>query len=115
MALREAIRRIEREGLEKILKRTEALARYTRERLQTMGLELFAKKPSNGVTAVRVPAGVDGEKLLEFLRLKEGITLAGGQGEMRGEIFRIAHMGYIRKGDIDRALQALEKALRKQK
>lgn len=112
VALGEAIRRLEKEGLEKVLKRSETLARYTRRRLQDLGLELFAKRPSNGVTAVKVPEGVDGEKLLETIREKEGITMAGGQGEMKGKIIRIAHMGYIRKPDLDRGLAALKRALK---
>lgn len=112
VALAEAIRRIEKEGLEKILKRSETLARYTRERLGRLGFSLFAKRPSNGVTAVKVPAGLNGEKILDEIREKEGITLAGGQGEMKGKIIRIAHMGAIRKKDIDRGLAALKKALK---
>lgn len=113
VGLREALRRIEGEGLEKVLERTAALARYTREQLEKLGLELFSERPSNGVTAVKVPAGVDGEKILNEIREKEGITLAGGQGEMKGKIIRVAHMGYIRKEDIDEGLGALSAALEK--
>jgi len=112
VALREAIRRLEKEGLERVLKRTEKLAGYTRERLQDLGVELFAERPSNGVTAVKVPKGRDGEELLDWIREKEGITLAGGQGEMKGKIIRMAHMGFIRKPDIDRGLVALKRALK---
>jgi len=112
VALREANRRLEKEGLERVLKRTEKLAGYTRERLQDLGVELFAERPSNGVTAVKVPKGRDGEELLDWIREKEGITLAGGQGEMKGKIIRMAHMGFIRKPDIDRGLVALKRALK---
>lgn len=112
VGLLEALHRIEGEGLEKILSRSAALAVYTRERLARLGFELFAKRPSNGVTAVKVPQGLDGEKILDQLREKEGITMAGGQGEMKGKIIRIAHMGYIRKKDIDRGLGALKRALK---
>lgn len=115
VALRQAIRRIEKEGLERILKRCEGLARYTRKGLERLGFELFAKKPSQGVTAVKVPAGVDGEGLLDYLREKEGVTLAGGQGEMKGQILRVAHMGAVRKKDIDRGLAALKRALKHNK
>ncbi len=112
VALREALRRIEREGLDQIFKRSETLARYTRERLRRLGFELFAEKPSNGVTAVKVPEGIDGEKLAETIRDKDGITIAGGQAEMKGKIIRMAHMGFIRKKDIDEGLAALKKALK---
>lgn len=113
VALEQAIRRIEKEGLENFLKRSERLARYTREKLSRLGFEKFAARPSNALTAVKVPAGVKGEELLDGIREEEGITIAGGQGEMKGEIIRIAHMGFIRKKDIDRGLQALKKALLK--
>lgn len=112
IALRESLRRIEKEGLESVLKRSETLARYTRDKLKQLGLELFAERPSNGVTSAKVPAGIDGENLIQWIRDEEGVSLAGGQGEMKGQIIRIAHMGYIRKKDIDRGLAALKKALR---
>jgi aspartate aminotransferase-like enzyme len=112
VALREAIRKIEKEGLEKVFRRTERLALYVRKRFQALGFELFAQRPSNGVTAVRVPEGVYGEELLDFIREREGISLAGGQGEMRGQIIRMAHMGAIRKKDVDRGFAALKRALK---
>lgn len=116
VALKEAFQRIEREGLEKILRRSETLAHYTRARLGRLGLELFAQRPSHALTAVKVPAGIDGEKLVEWVRKKTGVSIAGGQGEMRGQVIRIAHMGFIRKKDLDRGFLALKqglKALRK--
>lgn len=112
VGLREAIRRIEKEGLNQMLQRSENLARYTRDQLRRLGFDLFAKRPSNGVTAVKVPEGIDGEKLVDFIREKEGITIAGGQAEMKGKIIRIAHMGFIRKKDIDRGLAAIKRALK---
>ena len=114
VGLREAIAQMEKDGLENIFKRSEALARYTREQLFELGLEIFAKRPSQAVTAVKVPEGVDGERLVKSLRDKEGISLAGGQGEMKGRVIRMAHMGYIRKSDIDRGLAALKKELKQQ-
>jgi aspartate aminotransferase-like enzyme len=111
VALGEAIRRLEREGLERILRRSESLACYTRKRLDDLGFKLFAKSPSNAVTAVQTPSGIDGERLVEWIRQKEGISIAGGQGEMKGRIIRVAHMGYIRKADLDRGFAALKRAL----
>jgi len=112
VALLESLHLIEKEGLEKILKRSETLARYTRERITQMGFELFAKRPSNGLTAFKVPTGVDGVKVLDEIREKQGISIAGGQGEMKGKVIRIAHMGAIRKADVDRGLAALKKVLK---
>lgn len=115
VALKESLKRIEKEGLENLLKRSESLARYTREKMQTLGFELFSGRPSCGLTAVKVPAGMDGEKLLDIIREEEGITIAGGQAEMKGKVIRIAHMGYIKKADVDRGLLALKRAMKKLK
>ncbi len=112
VGLKKALARIEDEGLYPMFKRSEQLARYTREQLRRLGFQLFAERPSNGVTAVTVPEGVDGEELVESIRTKEGITLAGGQGEMKGKVIRMAHMGFIRKKDIDLGLAALKRALK---
>ena len=49
---------------------------------------------------------------METIRDKDGITIAGGQAEMKGKIIRMAHMGFIRKKDIDQGLVALKKALK---
>jgi aspartate aminotransferase-like enzyme len=60
---------------------------------------------------VRVPAAIDGEKLVKIMRDTYGVTIAGGQGEMKGQIFRIAHMGYIEEFDIIVGISCLEKVL----
>jgi aspartate aminotransferase-like enzyme len=76
-----------------------------------MGLSLFAKRPSNGVTAVQAPSGVDTKKLVKVIQDRYQITLAGGQGEMAGKVFRIAHMGAIGPFDILVAVGAVELGL----
>jgi aspartate aminotransferase-like enzyme len=64
------------------------------------------------VTAVKVPQGIDGEKLVKVMRDTYGVTIAGGQSEMKGKIFRIAHMGYIGEFDIIVGISCLEKVLK---
>jgi len=77
-----------------------------------LGLELFAPTaPSAGLTAVKVPQGIDGEKLVKTMRDTYGITIAGGQSELKGKVFRIAHMGYITEFDIILCISCLEKVL----
>ena len=101
IALRETLRMMKAEGLDVIFKRHKMLALATREAMEAMGLKLFAPTaPSNGVTAVKVPDGVDGEKLVKHMRDKYGVGIAGGQAELKGKVFRIAHMGYITETDI---------------
>jgi len=78
-----------------------------------MGLELFSPDDdsASGVTAVRVPEGVDGTELLLVLRDRHGITLAPGQGALKGRIFRIGHIGWFDVFDITTALAGVELAL----
>ena len=88
--------------------RTAELAAGTRDAIKKLGLELFAKRPANTLTAVKVPSGIDAEKLITRMRDEKGVTMAGGQGEMRGKIFRIAHLGFITKSDIQTGISVLK-------
>jgi len=111
-ALNEALKIMRKDGLEYIYKRHQTMAEATRAAAKALGLELFAPAaPSDGVTAVKVPAGIDGEKLVKTMRDTYGVTIAGGQDELKGKIFRIAHMGYIAESDIITGLSCLEKVL----
>lgn len=114
IALAAALRLIQREGLEKILERHRKNAEAIRHAAQAMGLTLYAPPSccSRAVTAVNVPAGVDGKKLVTLMRDQHGITIAGGQSELAGKIFRIASMGHIQPDDIRAAISALERVLK---
>jgi len=113
VALNESIRMIKEEGLENIFKRHHLMAEATRKAIKAMGLELFTdiNCTSDVVTAVKVPSGIDGEKLVKTMRDVYGVTIAGGQSELKGKIFRIAHMGYIDEFDIILCISCLEKVL----
>lgn len=107
----EALRLIREEGIENVWKRTAELAAYTRAEVLKMGLTLFAKDPADILTGVNLPAGVDGKKLIKDIRVVERISIAGGQLHLEGKIVRIAHMGWIKKADVDAGLKALAKRL----
>ncbi len=112
IALNEAIKIIKSEGLEKTFAWHHKMAEAVRAAVKAIGLELFAPDAfSDVVTAVKVPAGVDGEKLVKTMRDTYGVTIAGGQSEMKGKIFRFAHMGYIGEFDIITGISCLEKVL----
>jgi len=112
MGLRESLKMLKEEGLEKIFARHDRLARAVRAGVKAMGLELYApESPSNAVTAIKAPAGVDGQAVVKGLRDQHGITIAGGQDQAKGKIFRIAHLGYFVDSDIIIALSALEQVL----
>jgi aspartate aminotransferase-like enzyme len=115
LGLEKALDLIEAEGLENVFKRCAELAAFTREGLKKLGLELFSKAPSSTVTAARVPAGADGEKLIEIMRDEKGVAMAGGQGEMKGKIIRIAHMGAITKQDLEEGIKVLQETLHEMK
>jgi aspartate aminotransferase-like enzyme len=113
VGLREVLRMIREEGLENVFARTDRIARATREAMKALGLALFAPdSPSNAVTAIVAPPGVDGQKVVKVLREKHNITIAGGQDQAKGKIFRIAHFGYMDTYDIVTAVAAVELTLK---
>jgi aspartate aminotransferase-like enzyme len=101
------------EGLESAFERHVRLGRACREGLKAMGLELFSPDDDSSavVTAARAPEGVDSGELVLLLRDRHGVTLAPGQGELKGKIFRIGHIGYYDVFDVTTALAAVELAL----
>ncbi len=108
MGLMQVLNWIKEEGLEKIFARNAKLAVACRAAVKAMGMELFAKEyPSDVLTAVQAPAGIDGQKVVAKMREK-GIWIAGGQAQAKGKIFRIAHMGYIDEQDLLGTIGALE-------
>ena len=112
IALNEALKLMQQDGLENIFKRHRTMADATRAAILALGLELFAPTAaSDGVTAAKVPSSIDGEKLVKTMRDVYGVTIAGGQDELKGKVFRIAHMGFITESDIIMGLSCLEKVL----
>jgi serine---pyruvate transaminase len=101
------------EGLESAFERHIRLGRACREGIKAMGLELFSPDDDSSavVTAARAPDGVDSGELVLLLRDRHGVTLAPGQGELKGKIFRIGHIGYYDVFDVTTALAAVELAL----
>jgi aspartate aminotransferase-like enzyme len=112
MGLDVALGLLEAEGLPQVYRRHERLAAATRAAAEALGLVLFTKAtPSPAVTAVVTPAGVDGEAVVRAFGDEHNITIAGGQGEMKGRIFRLAHLGYVGEYDVLVGLAALERVL----
>ena len=112
VGLREVLRMLEAEGLANTFRRHDRLARATRAGVEALGLEIFAKAtPSPALTPVVAPAGIDSEKILATYSTSHNITIAGGQGEMKGKVFRLGHMGYAAELDTIVALSALEQVL----
>jgi aspartate aminotransferase-like enzyme len=110
-ALAESLRTIRSTGIETIWTRSKMLARATRSGLEALGLRLVAARPADGMTAVYFPDGIDGRALLDRLYQRFGVKLSGGQGPLKGRIFRIAHMGLVDELDVLSALAAIELVL----
>ena len=100
-------------GLEAVFDRHVRLGRACREGAKAMGLELFSPDEDSSavVTAIRAPEGIDATELVLGLRDRFGITIANGQGNLKGKIFRIGHIGYFDVFDITTALAAVELVL----
>lgn len=112
IGLREALKIIKEEKLEVIFERHTKMAKAVRTAVQAMGLGLYAPDAySDAVTSVKVPNGIDGEKLVKTMRDKYGVGIAGGQDELKGKIFRIATMGYITNSDLVVCIATLETVL----
>ena len=84
-----------------------------REGVQKLGLKPFGdpKYASNVVTAFLPPEGVDPKAVSEYMLEQHNVLITGGQGELRGRILRIGHLGTINKEQVERTLYALEDAI----
>jgi aspartate aminotransferase-like enzyme len=112
VGLQKVLQMVKSEGIENVWERHAKLASATRAAMKALGLEIYAKKPSNAVTSVLLPSSVDGGKFVKTLRDDLGITLAGGQDHLKGKIFRIAHMGYCNQYDMVIGVSAVEEGLK---
>lgn len=110
-----ALQLMRKEGRENIFRRHLKLRDYLRAGIKEIGLQLFVRDEdaSPTVTAIKIPKGIDGSKWLSLLQEKYKVVLAGGMGETKGKIIRVAHMGYVKKRDLDDVLVALKKSLKK--
>ena len=101
------------EGLDAAFERHVRLGRAARAGVKAMGLELFSPDEDRSavVTAVRAPEGIDAGDIVKALRDRFGMTIAGGQGELQGKIFRLGHIGWFDVFDITTALAAVELVL----
>lgn len=113
LGLNEALKMIREEGIENVIARHARLAEATRRGCEALGLTLFAPPEGRGnaVTPVWVPEGVDGKAIVKIMKDKYGVTIAGGQDEYAGKIFRVGHLGYFGEFDIITTLAALEMTL----
>jgi aspartate aminotransferase-like enzyme len=99
-------------GRELLIANAETAAAMTRAAATALGLKLFpASAPGAALTAITAPAGMDSGDIVKAFRNRFGAVIANGQGEMKGQLFRIAHLGYYDYLDTIAAIGALEHVL----
>lgn len=115
LALREALRILREETIEARIARTARLAKASRAAMDAMRLQLFPERSvaSNTLTAIRFPQGVEDGKFRKELREKHRVIVAGGQGSVKGKIFRIGHMGICPVSDLLSSYAAVEATMEK--
>lgn len=101
------------EGLDNVFERHIRLGRAARAGAKAMGLDLVSPDEDRSavVTAIRMPDGIDGDDVVKTLRDKHGITIASGQGDWKGKVIRLGHIGFFDVFDITTALAAIELTL----
>ena len=113
LGMAEALKYIKTLGMANLIKNAEELARATRAACKALGLELFAPEhPAASVTAVKAPAGLDSGVIVKEFKSRFGSIIANGQGSMKGQIFRIAHLGYFDFADLFAMVAELELIVR---
>ncbi len=112
-ALHEALKMILEEGYENRVQRHRLMAKATRNGMKALGLQLFAEKSyeSNTLTAVKYPEGVEDGDFRKTMQ-KHGVLVAGGQAELKGKIFRVAHMNITGEKEILLTLALTELTLK---
>ncbi len=98
-------------GREELVDNAELCAEMTRAGAQALGLKLYASAPAAALTAITAPDGLDSGKIVKEFRESFDAVVANGQGEMKGQLFRIAHIGYYDYLDTIGILGALEHVL----
>lgn len=112
--LDESLRMLEEEGLQNTFKRHIKLKNMVRAGVRALGLEFFAANEecaSNVITSIKKPEGIATSALRKIMNDKYHIVVAGGQGKLKDDIFRIGHMGYMDELDLVATIAALEMAL----
>ena len=109
LALGAALKYVKQVGMSNLIENAQLLACATRDAVQALGLELFSPhSPGASVTAVKAPRGLDSGVIVKEFRSRFGAIIANGQGSMKGQIFRIAHLGYFDFADLFGVIAGLE-------
>jgi len=114
-ALETGLDLLEQEGHSNVIARHRRIGQLCRQGVRELGLEILPDEAhaSNTVTAVKIPAGVDGGVLVKMLREEHKVVVGGGPGPLHGKIIRIGHLGFVSEQDIAEVVDAIAKSLSK--
>jgi aspartate aminotransferase-like enzyme len=112
LALGEALKYVKRIGMANLIENARLLAQATRDAAGALDLRLFASRPGSSVTAIRPPEGLASSVIVKEFRQNFGAIITGGQGSMKNELFRMAHVGYFDFADMFSVIAELELILR---
>ena len=109
LAMAEALKYVKQIGMANLIVNAQMLAQATRAAVTALGLQLFSPgSPGSSVTAVKAPAGMDSGVIVKEFKNRFGAIIANGQGSMKGQIFRLAHLGYFDFADLFATIAGLE-------
>lgn len=111
LGLAESLQRIRARGLENMWRHYARMAHATRAGMRALGLEILPQHPSDALTTIKAPSGIDGKELVRILREQHGLIVAGGQGQLKGKIMRVTNMGDYDHLDMIALLAAVEMTL----
>lgn len=110
-SLHTSTQKIVEQGVDSVIEDARIMAAATRAGLESIGCKLLSSSPANAVTAAFAPDGIDTTALIKRLNDRFDLKVAGGQGHLKGRIFRVAHLGYFDLLDVFSLLGAIELAL----
>lgn len=113
-SLQDSLERLFEEGQKAVQRRHRVLSGLCRRGIRSLGLDLFAERPTVVGTAVRIPDNVDSKTLRSRLSERYGVFVPGGQKRLAGRILRIGHLGHVDYFDLLAVLAAIELALREE-
>lgn len=113
VALSKSVKRFQDKGLDVVFGEYGRLAQGLRQAVSALGLKIFTHESArcNVLTAIEMPSGIDSLMVAEIMCSQYGVTVAGGQGQLKSKIIRIGHMGCLDDGDMLKGIDALERAL----
>lgn len=113
-SLQTALNLMKKEGIKTVFARHIKLSNYFRQQVKKLGLKLLVhdSEASPTITSLYPPQGVDEKIWRDILRNKYELVIAGGMGELKGKIVRVAHMGFVTKKDLDQVIDAFKKSLK---